>query len=143
LTSVAISYRALLGSPWREVRKIYRRVCVLRSQGRDEEAQRVQDTDFARALVLAKETAPDGLETDAQWQAMLAGEEDRVADAVALAELLAPMLRERLPSLTASPSAAVPPARLPSGRPRDLAPSVADFIEEMLTQERALPQPHS
>ncbi len=101
----------------------------------------VQDTDFARALVLAKETAPGGLETDAQWQAMLAGEEDRVADAVALAELLAPMLRDRLPAMAAPPAATVLPSRLPSARPRDLAPSVADFIEEMLTQERALPVP--
>ena len=124
-----------MGPSWREAGKIYRRVCFLRSQGRDAEAQWVQDTDLVRALAAARAEAPAGPETEAAWQAMQAAEEERVAEAVALSELLAPMLKDRL-ALPLAASAALPPPRPAAAIPRAQAPSVADFIEEMLAQER-------
>jgi hypothetical protein len=65
--------------------------------------------------------------------------EERVAEAVAYAEILVPMLAERLTGFSpASPPLA---GNRPQRTPRMIAPSeslgIADFIDEMLAQDRA------
>jgi hypothetical protein len=135
LTSAEISHGVFLPLPWREAGKIYRRVCLLRSQGRHADAQLVLDADFAGALAVAREGAATEQEADAQCHAMVAAEEERVADAVAMVELLAPMLRDRLPPRTAT-LASPGRSRIPGGLVPIGEPSVADFIEQMLEQER-------
>ena len=66
----------------------------------------------------------------------MAAEENRVADAGALADLLLPLLTQHM---RAAPPTAAPAARRPAAKAADSAevPSVADFIDDMLAQERA------
>jgi hypothetical protein len=73
--------------------------------------------------------------------ALFAEERERVAAAVAFAEILAPMLSERLRSPgPAHPPAADSPVRPGPARGLGEARAVADFIEEMLAQDRAGPR---
>src|SRR5205807_184898 len=81
--------------------------------------------------------------------ALFASAEERVADALMLAELLAPMLAQQLsPALAAlgpAPAAAAhssastahkSPAPPPRPGASGTVPGIADFIEEMLARER-------
>lgn len=119
--------------------RVYRRVCILRSEGRSGEAQRIEDTEFAAAADQARGALGAGPGAEARLEALLAGERERVAEAVAFAEILAPMLSARLraPGTAGPPAAESPlPARPGARRPAE-ARAVADFIEEMLAQDRA------
>ena len=117
---------------------MYRRVCLLRSEGRSGEAQRMEETELAAAAMQAREASESGPEADARLEALVAGESERVAAAFAFAEVLAPMLSDRLRAL--SPARAVAgnsgPSR-PDIRPARDARGIADYIEEMLAQDRA------
>jgi hypothetical protein len=136
------------------VRALCRRACVLRALGKFDEAESLSGGQLASAIALAREAQEL---SDAQLEALFAVEEDRVDTAHALAELL-------LPLLSAANEAAVLPRNfspnrfsasdaraenvLDPGAPSDAAgatsstsapmlPGIADFIDEMLTQERA------
>ena len=118
--------------------RIYRRICLLRSEGRGPEAQRIEDTELAAAAAQARGDTDSGPESDERMKALLAGERERVAAAVALAEVLAPMLSERLAALAPARAAAETPGReRPGASPSGEARGIADFIDEMLAQERA------
>jgi hypothetical protein len=119
----------------------------LRAQGRSDEAQEVEHGEFARALAVARVSAPD--QTDEE--ALLACEDERVANAAVLAELLAPMLTRHLAAMAppvsplgpAEPEAATKSAPVAAGSDRAGAadvPPIADLIEGMLSQERARPR---
>jgi len=133
---VEFSSRALLLPPWREVGQIYRRVCWLHSQSRDAEAQLMRETQLATAVAAAR-ASPIAPATDAQLQAVLDQEADRVATAVALVELLTPILNASPPFAgRAPPVRAAAAVRDRPPRPSDSpTPSVADFIDDMLAQE--------
>ena len=112
--------------------RLYRRVCLLRASGRKSDAERLAAAELAPLL-------PDG---DAagrldpgRWEAISAREEDRVADAEAIAELLGPLLEARLP-LSPRPRSEAPRA---AGAPRlaGAAPAIADLLDEMLGLDRA------
>jgi len=129
-------------SPWDDVRRIYRRACVLRATGRSEEATHIESVELPRALENAQRDPLCSL----QEQAVLAEEVERVTNAFILAELVGPMLAEQLRAegsvitSASAPSAGktepkVDPA--PTRAPSDEPPSIADLIDGMLSQERA------
>jgi hypothetical protein len=141
-------------SHWDEVRRIYRRIGVLRATGREQEAETVENRDLARALTVARAAA----ESESEETAVLAVEAERVLNASLLAEMLAPLLAERLqstlgasvadgsraatfapPSETTAPVASIAPAKLPQPRKNEGMPSIADLIDGMLSQDASLP----
>jgi hypothetical protein len=127
-----------LETPWTEVRRIFRRICLLRSRGRGGEAQRLEDTELAVAATQARGASASEPEADARMKALWAEEKERVAEAVAFAEILAPMLSERLSAVAPvrRPARAPAPERLEAGAPGE-AHGIADYIDQMLAQDRA------
>lgn len=137
-------------NPWSEVARLCRRVCVLRAQGRDDEAKllRTQAIDpFVAALQSGSEPAMSNAD---RLAATMAAEANRVADATLLAELLAPMLGARA-GITALAS---PGSRTVTAPPdvqvfaQPIAPvrtaaSIADFLDEMLAQETPPARPRA
>jgi hypothetical protein len=113
-------------------------MCFLRSEGRQEEARVVEDHELAAAVVEARSVSASDEEADALLKCLYAEGEERVADAVAFAEVLVPMLAQELkPHSPAGARAADSPRqRKPSsGKPGE-AREIADFIDDMLAQER-------
>ena len=127
-------------SLWSEVRVLYRRVCLLRNLGHGAEAAQIEPA--VSKAVDAIRGSPEGSGNyDAKLRALFALEEDRVASASVLAEILLPMLREMADDGTRRPVCArlVHSARAAdTGRRRGsvAAPSIADFIDQMIQQER-------
>lgn len=119
---------------------VCRRICVLRSTGRYVEAADLHSAELTSLLAALPATA----DAESRVQAIFAAEEKRVADAQALAEVLAPLVADLLratPLLSSSsaPLQSVAPDALvtPDPRPvRATAPSIADFIDDMIAQER-------
>ena len=131
-------------SQWDEVRRIYRRVCVLRASGKIDEATQLENIELARALAVARLTP----HTADEESALLAEEAERVANASVLAELLAPMLAEHLRVDTApAPAPVVVAASIAPEKPSKASrppaeknvPSIADLIDGMLSQEPPFP----
>lgn len=126
-------------SPWNEVAAIYRRICLLRCRGQSGEAARLTDHELPRAL--AKITPVEG-ETAAfvtYRDGLFQLEAERAHHALAVAELLAPLLLDRMatPASTARAGAAgrLLPERLPPpvvSKPVD----IADMIDCVLAQQR-------
>lgn len=128
-------------SPLADVLRLHRRVYVLRACGEMVEAARLERTELAEARNAHRISGdPTSLEP------LLAAEEARVAEAVLLADVLAPLLAARLaaqaPALASqtrsqpkSGRSELPTAIVPA---TDSAPTVADFIEGMLAQDRAV-----
>ena len=119
---------------------------MLRATGETIAADQLESGDFARAsAAVSAARARD----DDTWEACLAAERKRIDDAQLLAELLVPLLAERLtdslstrfpvPGETGpSPAAAARKAKASRDRTTPSAPlEIADFIEGMLAQERA------
>lgn len=142
-------------SPSREVRTLYRRICVLGATGKIGEANALRVQELEPALKALRESSAVA---DAQLEAIFATEEERVATAQTLAEILLPLLSEKFSASAASAATAYQPApRAPAAdygpSPADAAatssidsvrdraaspllPGIADFIDEMLTQDR-------
>ena len=131
-----------------ELRRIYRRMCLLRATGRHAEALDLEIDEFNRARSAARAAGA----SEHQEAEALAQEVERVANATILAELLAPLLAEKLQSRTAPASATAAPASVasagtPTPRPSPAtpaarppvsnAPSVTDLIDGMLSQRPA------
>jgi hypothetical protein len=115
-------------------------MCFLRFEGMESEAQVVEETEFAEAAARARRSAASDFEADSLLSALLADERERVAGAVAFAEVLVPLLSRGLPGLS-PPAAAAPPATRRARMPaRDESRGIADFIDDMLAQERAGPR---
>lgn len=124
--------------PWIEVGRVYRRICFLRSEGLAGEAQALQENEFAEAEAAARAACASGSEADSRMDALLAEEGARVAQAIAIAEVLVPILAKRLsvllpaPRLSAAPSVAARERKAGHDENR----GIADFIDDMLAQER-------
>jgi hypothetical protein len=129
--------------PWSEVTRLYRRICLLRAGGEVEAAARLHATGLSAAL----EGVPAGPDTAARLQELYAAEDERIANAFALARVLAPLLAEQRGSTVSPAEAPAPAGGNPDvGRPRApgrpgpaVAPSIADFIDGMLDLERPVP----
>ncbi len=98
----------------------------------------MEDNELAAAAAQARGASGSGPEADVRLKALMAWESERVAAAIAFAEVLAPMLSDRLRELA--------PARAPAGdshpgrreaRASGEARGIADYIDEMLAQDRA------
>jgi hypothetical protein len=146
------SFLSTQPSPWREARVLYRRICVLEATGKQNEADTLRAQQLVPAIEALRGTPAVG---EDQLEAMFAAEEERVATAHTLAEILLPLLTEKISASAAtayrpasqSPNAdyaSLPtnPAAAPSiDSVRDraaspLLPGIADFIDEMLMQDR-------
>ena len=114
---------------------MYRRICVLRLNGRSAEAGRLHDGEFSAALERLREASADDPDFPSLLEAQLAAEEERAAEAVALAEVLLPLLTEQLGRAPAAAARPAPRPAAPAG-PRE-TPGIADFIDEMLAHDRA------
>lgn len=131
------------------MRRIYRRICLLRATGRTDDAAALANAELTPALTLARIAA----DTEVEESVLFAQETERVANATLLADLIAPLLAERLrvemtslaPRLSAStpsPPAAIGPAPAPSSRTiPDAIPAIADLIDGMLSQQRGAAPP--
>ena len=117
---------------------MYRRICFLRSEGLSDEAQLIEMTEFAEAAARARESSGSAEEADTMLKALLSEEQERVASAIAFAEVLEPMLAKR--HAESNPPiprpAAASPARKQRIPGRDESRGIADFIDDMLAQER-------
>lgn len=140
-------------SAWDSVRRLYRRICVLRALGKEDEALALERSEYRFVLSQARAEA----ESIVDEANLLASEAERVEAAALLAEVLAPLLAERLrsagepaPTSVALPAPAQfvssksPTAPAAPSRPTPaVVPGVADLIEGMLLQQRHRPTPVS
>ncbi|HVW22261.1 MAG TPA: hypothetical protein VHC86_13695 [Opitutaceae bacterium] len=110
----------------------------MRLNGRGTEADRLHSGEFSAAVEALRADSADDPDFSSQLEAQLAAEEERAADAVALAEVLLPMLAEPL-GRASQPSGRPAPRPAAAAGPRE-TPGIADFIDEMLAHERA-PRP--
>jgi hypothetical protein len=101
------------------------------------EAQVIEETEFAEAAAKARGTYASESEADSLMKTLLAEEEVRVAEAVAIAEVLVPMLAKRLSALVPAARGAPTPFPAREKKPgHDENRGIADFIDDMLAQER-------
>jgi len=124
--------------PWIKIGRIYRRVCFLRLEGRAVDARRLAETELAE--VKAEILSSGDPEAGSRLDAFFAGEEERVAGAVACVELLMPALSERIAALGPEAPAAPPAQRAIRGADSGAERGIADFIDEMLAQDRSRPR---
>jgi hypothetical protein len=98
----------------------------------------MEGTELAAAAAEARVACEADADGDTRLRALYAEEGERVAEAIALAEVLIPALSERLTSLGAvqAPAAVAPRRTDIRGTAAD-EPGIADFIDEMLAQDRA------
>ena len=121
--------------PWIDVARIYRRVCFLRLDGREADSARMERAEFADAVAAARLGVPSGTDLERALSQLMREEEERVANAVAFAEVVVPRLSERTPQ--AGAARAAPDARRGDRQaPRAAGGTIADFIDDMLVQER-------
>jgi hypothetical protein len=120
-----------------EVGRIFRRICFLRAEGRADEARRVEETEFAEAAMRARQGSESEFESESILQSLLKEEKERVCDAIAFAEILVPMLAERLGSHLGPVRAAAHVVRkAPLSGPVP-ARDIADFIDDMIRQGKS------
>jgi hypothetical protein len=125
---------------WSEVGVLYRRLCLLRNLGHGAEAAHIESA-LSRAVAAIRESPEGSGNYDARLKALFALEEDRVASASVLAEILVPMLHKMADDEMRPPVHArlVQSARAAdTGRRRGsvVTTSIADFIDQMIQQER-------
>lgn len=124
-------------SPLGDLRQLYRRICLLRAGHRLPEAKELEELTLPAALAAVRSAGDDG-----QISGLLDAEAAKVADVQAIAELLAPLLAAQLNLARASFPVVAPAAVRPLPSPiRSGAPSIADFIDGMIAQERPIPRP--
>ncbi len=114
-------------------------MCLLRSEGREGEAKEIEASELASAIVEARRSSDSDAEADAILRDLFAEGEERVADAVAFAEVLLPMLAPEIrPTSPAMKRAADNfRQRKPGAQRSDEPREIADFIDEMLAQDGA------
>jgi hypothetical protein len=122
--------------PWIKAGRVYRRVCLLRLEGRDDDARHVMEGEFAQAEAAALASCRGEADGESHLRAFLDGEGERMAMAVALAEVLVPELSRRLFLQSAAPVRASQAPEPSLAGSRSAAPALADFIDEMLALER-------
>lgn len=123
-------------------------MCLLRERGQTEEAERLRAEELMRMVgAIRAPTDTDAAMTE-RLNAIFAIESERVANAAVLAELLAPMLagqtrpadQPEVPrTATVIANTSSPPETPPPPPKRRAAGSIADFIDEMITQETPPP----
>jgi hypothetical protein len=125
------------------ITRLVRRVCLLREQGDTAAAARLEQDELGTAVRDLR--LAHGLEVvrDEELQELFAREEQRVADAVILAELLAPRLAAARPSAPAVHVTTTAPVRREdfSPAPRVVesgagSTAIPDLLDAMLAADR-------
>jgi hypothetical protein len=122
----------------------------LRTAGKIEEAGLLESTGLPPVVKTLRDSTTV---SDAQLEVLFAAEEERVSTARLLAEILLPMLTEAIAAASVNPSASASSAALrtppvvtssasvekpvAAAASAGTTPGIADFIDEMLSQERA------
>jgi hypothetical protein len=135
LNTASPSTPATPAPSWDDAAAIYRRICLLRCSGRAAEAKRLESGDLACAL---QQMAGSGGETAAfatYRDGVFEIETERVRHAQAVAELLAPLLLERL-GRPGAPAGPVRPAPVPAAKRGPV--DIADMIDTLLAQQPEL-----
>lgn len=120
-----------------------RRLCVLQERGDVAAADVLANGPLAELIASARGSTANPAEFDQNLATLFTTEEERVANAAVLAELLLPTLTSGTPlwgeTLVAAPSA--PSGKLPSPPPpapvRRAPGDIADFLDDMIAQEQA------
>ena len=134
---------------WNDVARLCRRICLLEERGERGAAEQLRAGALAEALLALRPAGGEPDETvGLRLATILAAEQERVANAVVLAELMAPLLREQARAGAAGVAPPVAPGdpNAPTSSPirsaaRASPATIADFIDEMLAQERDAPKP--
>jgi hypothetical protein len=121
-----------------EVGRLFRTICFLRAEGLPGEAERIEQTEFAEATARARRGASSEFEAESVLQALLTEEKERVANAIAFAEILVPKLAERLAAAAFPVRAAAHVVKKVRAEVPAVARDIADFIDEMLSQDRSV-----
>ncbi len=119
------------------ITRLMRRICLLREQDDAGRASALQATELADAV--REWRAAHGAEalSDDELRRLFAAEEQRVAEAVVLAELLIPQLVGGRPPVPAKPVPASPaPARPRTPAASSGSPAIPDLLDAMLAAER-------
>lgn len=119
------------------ITRLMRRICLLREQGDAAQAARLQEHDLATAVRELR--AAHGAEAlpDEELGRLFAAAEQRVAEAVVLAELLIPQLvGGRPPIPVKSIPASSAPARSRTVEAAPGSPAIPDLLDAMLAAER-------
>lgn len=123
------------------IARIVRRICLLRELGESAQAVRLQENDLAGAVRDLRLAHGPEMLPENELHGIFAAEEQRVAEAVILSELLLPRLVESWlavsppraagPARSAAVSPVVRPAPVPAG-----PPAIPDLLDAMLAAER-------
>ena len=119
-----------------------RRVCVLRERGQNEVAEQLRAGELMTMLAAVRTPGDSDAATTERLNAIFATEAERVANAAVVAEILVPMITEQLRPLlmrSAAASSAIPAPVVAPPVPKPPQPrpaSIADFIDDMIAQER-------
>lgn len=126
--------------------RLVRRICVLRERGEAAAAARLEENDFATAVRdLRLAEGPDALPAE-ELQTIFAAEEQRVANAAVLAELLIPQLRGALadgafpstgPATNLRRETPAPFAVARVSEPVAGSPAITDLLDAMLAADGA------
>jgi hypothetical protein len=119
---------------------------VLRERGQSDVAERLRSGELMTLLAAIRAPGESDAAITERLNAIFAAEAERVANAAVLAEILVPMLTEQLRPLAASSSAPIPvPTSVvapPLAKPKQPRPaSIADFIDDMIAQEKPPDRP--
>ena len=119
---------------------------MLRERGQNDVAERLRSGELMTLLAAIRTPGDSDAAITERLNAIFAAEAERVANAAVLAEILVPMLTEQLRPLGASSAAPTPvPAPVvapPMATPRQPRPaSIADFIDDMIAQEKPPDRP--
>jgi hypothetical protein len=149
LTAALLFSRTIEPSPWGEAVRIFRRIALLRASGRGAEAEAIAEQELPAALETARASEPSAEAADRRQATLYSLEEERMIQAASTAELLAPMLVERLRGIPPFPPGGHPdhagrpaasqdgPAPGRGARTASKPPEIADMIDGMLAIEIA------
>ena len=127
-------------------------MCVLRERGQPEEAERLRAGELMTMVASVRTPTDSDAAIAERLNVIFAAESERVANASVLCELLLPVLAEKFhlqvklpaapPVATALelPLATVPPEPIPEKPAAPRSASIADFIDEMIAQEKPPPR---
>jgi hypothetical protein len=119
---------------------LVRQICLLREQGDAARAESLQAGELAAALQEFRATEGDAALPEPVLAQLFAREEERIADAQVLAELLAPRLGAVLPAARAATVTTVTTVTTRAPEPPAEPLSIPDLLDAMLAAERTSPR---
>lgn len=133
---------------WKDVARVCRRICILRERGQLDDAEQLRVTELSALLATCK-TESSEQEISTRLDAVFAAEEERVATAATIAELLLPRLASELRSVAGTTERTAPATV--GNSDTDLTPSpsvaraaptdIAGFIDQMFAEDDRAAEP--